>query len=225
MTLTLLLKDEFRHLARNRPVVIMLSLLPVLMAAVGSMGVGGEGMPPLFFAAAMGSNIAGMVCGALVAASLIGELQQGTPVLFAVRPVPRSHLLLARFLALVLLLTGAMALSLALSVGITLVFWPGTQDVFPVVRSGLAITVSAALLSGSFGVLVGVTANTLLSGILLFLFVGSNLNNGVSWLLQKLPEWTGWGAAATEGVVLLGVAALSAALLAISARVFSRRPL
>ena len=225
MALALLLKDELHHLLRTRAVVITLVLLPPLLVCFACFGPGEGEMSPLFFAAAMGSNLAGVVCGAMVSTSLIGELQQGTPVLFAVRPLPRYYLLLARFFALVIALTITMAVTIGISGIISVWLWPKAQGISETVRSGLIITLTNAMLSGSIGVLVGVSVSTPLAGVLLIIFVGSNLCNLLMLPIQKLPGWTGWSAPVAECVVLAAIIILSWVLLAISARIFARKPL
>jgi|GEM_PF-2205735 len=224
MSLCLLLADELRHLFRSRLVVIVLLSLPAVLAA-GSLVQGSDEMSPLIFAAFMGSSLAGLVCGAMVSTSLIGELQQGAPVLFAIRPIPRAYLLLARFLATVLALLSAMALAMALGAALSAWLHPEAGDMLAMVRSGLALSLACALLQGSFGVLVGVTTSSMLGGVLLFLFVGMQLGNGTMLLYQELPHWTAWSPALRDGALVGGAILLSALLLAISARVFARRPL
>ena len=224
MSLFLLIADELRHLLRRRLVVIVLLSLPVVLAA-GSLVQGGDERSPLIFAAFMGSSLAGLVCGAMISTSLIGELQQGAPVLFAIRPIPRGYLLLARFLATVLALLSAMALAMA--VGAALSAWLRPEDVgmLAVVRSGLALSLACALLQGSFGVLVGVTTSSMLGGVLLFLFVGVQLGNGTMLLYQELPRWTAWSPLLRDGALVGGAVVLSALLLAIAASIFAKRPL
>lgn len=225
MSLILLLQDELKHLLRTRSVVLLLTLLPPLLVVAGISGVGGGGASPIFFASAMGASMASVVCGAMVTSSLIGELQLGTPVLFAVRPVPRFELLLARFLALVLVMGATMGATLGASAALSAWLWPEVPGVLLVVRSGLTVTVGCALLSASLGVLIGVSATSMLGGILLYIIVGINISNSVILAVQGGREWTGWTAGTCEGAVLLATIAISGALLAISAWVFSRKPL
>ena len=224
MSLALLLADELRHLLRSRLVLLILGALPLTMAA-GSFAQGETEMNPLIFAAFLGSSLAGMVCGAMVATSLIGELQQGMPVLFAIRPFPRWYLLAARFVALVLTLVGTMAVSLAVGVALSAWLHPEVGGLLYTFRSGLALSLACALLSGSFGVLVGVTTSSMLGGVMLFIFVGMQLSNGVMFLFDKLPAWTGFSPAERDASLVLGAIAVAALLMAISARLFARRPL
>jgi ABC-type transport system involved in multi-copper enzyme maturation permease subunit len=225
MNLMLLLQDELRHLLRTRSVVLMLSLLPPLLVIAGISGIGGGEMAPIFFTSAMGASLASVVCGAMVTSSLISELQLGTPVLFAVRPVPRFALLFARFLALVLVITAALGATLAVSAGLSAWLWPEVPGVLLAVRSGFVVIVGCAILSASLGVLIGVSASSMLGGILLYFILGINISNMVIIAVQEGREWTGWPAGACEGAVLLAAAGISGLLLAISARIFSRRPL
>lgn len=225
MNLALFLRDELRHLLRTRSVVLVLTLFPPLLIVAGCSGIGGGELAPIFFTSAMGASLAGVVCGAMVTSSLISEIQMGTPVLFAVRPVPRFTLLFARFLALVLVITAIMGVTLGASAALSAWLWPEVPGVLLVVRSALAVTVGCAFLSASLGVLIGVSATSMLGGILLYIFVGTNLSNLAIFAVQEGRKWTGWSAGACEGAVLLTSAGLSCALLAVSARIFSKRPL
>ena len=224
MTLVILLVDELRHYLRSRLVLIVLASLPFLTAA-GSLAQSGEDAHTLVFAAFMGASLAGMVCGAMVCTTLVAELQLGTPVLFAIRPLPRLHLLLARFLAMVATLCAAMAV--ALSVGAALSAWlhPEAAGVVSIFRAGLLLSFACAVLSGSFGVLVGVTVSSMLGAVLLFLLVAMQLSNAVIFVYEGLCRWTSCTAGLRDAYILAGAVLIASALMAISGRIFSRRPL
>jgi hypothetical protein len=185
----------------------------------------GEGGRALVFAAFMGSSLSGLVCGAMVCTSLIAELQTGAPVLFAVRPLPRAHLLLARFLAMVLVLSAAMALSLALGAGLSAWLHPEMGNALLVFRAGMLLCFACTVLCGGFGVLVGVTTSSMLGGVLLFLLVGVQLGNSVMFAYEGLCRWTGCTAGARDACILAGSLLTSAALLCFSVRAFERKQL
>lgn len=224
MSLRYLLADELRHLLRSRLVVIILAALPLVTAA-GSLAQTGDGSSTLVFAAFMGSSLAGLVCGALVCTSLIAELQSGAPVLFAVRPIPRFHLLLARFLAMVLTLCATMAAALAVGAALSAWLHPEIGNTLVVLRAGMLLCFACVMLSGSFGVLVGVTASSMLGGVLLFLLVGVQLGNSVMLAHDGLCRWTGCTSSLRDAFILAGSVVISVVLLLVSGRAFARKQL
>ena len=218
-----LLLDELRHLIRSRAVLVVLFSLPLLLG-VGAIQPGDRLANQLLFMVLMGSNLAGVVCGATVATSCVADLQQGTPVLFAVRPVPRWHLLLARFCAVVLLLAGTMALSLLLVAGGVKLLSPEFPALAAVTAKGLALIVANALLLGALGVLLGVTVSSPLTAVMLYLLLGTNLGNGVGYLiLEESGDASQFWL--RLGLTELGAMLLTGLLLWISARIFARKPL
>ncbi len=197
--LMLLLKDEARHLLRTRIALYGLALPLLSGAAVFH-------PDPKFiaFAAIMGANMGGLITGGLVATSLVSDLQAGTPVLFAVRPIPRAHPILARFLAVVLLLIGMQGASLLVSGLLAKAL--GVPLPMDLMINAFMLGAALAFLSGAVGLLTGVLASSSLAAILAVLFLGSNLNNGFAFGQQSLTEagWSGWGLQAlTLGAALV----------------------
>ncbi len=152
-------------------------------------------------------------------------MQQVTPVLLAVRTVPRFQLLLARLWAVVLLLAGTMTISLLLAVGGVKLVNPEFPALASVAAKGLALIFANALLQGALGVLLGVSVSSPLTAVILYLFLGSNLGNGVAFLMLE-----GFGDASRNlwlraGLTVVGAVLLTGMLLWISARIFARKPL
>ncbi|MCE1228718.1 MAG: hypothetical protein LWX11_04420 [Firmicutes bacterium] len=185
--LMLLVKDEMRHILRSRIAYYGLALPLISVAAIfhpdpalQSLGI------------AMGSNMGGLITGGLVATSLVSDLQNGIPVLFAVRPIPRNLPILARFLAVVTLLAGLQGLGLLTASAFSWLLGSPlpAENSLQYFSLGLSLT----LLSGSLGLVLGVFSSTTLAAVLGIFFLGSNLNNGLTlgqqWLLKH--GWHGW---------------------------------
>ena len=217
--LTLLLKDEMRHLLRTRVALygLALPLLGVLGAWIQSASL----MQMLLF---MGINLGGMITGCLVAVSLVTELQAGSPVLFAVRPIPRAWPPLARFLAMVLLLVSMQVVSLTLLAAIAPFAGEGIPHLGALVRNAFTLGTSLALLSGAMGFLSGVLAGSPLTAVLAVFFLSTNANNIFLFGHQKLAER--WHAGASlDAVTLLAAMLISGPMVAIAVRIYTRKAL
>lgn len=207
--LTLLFKDEVRHLLRTRIAIYGLALPLLSGAAVFH-------PDPKFmaFGIAMGSNLGGMITGGLVATSLVSDLQAGTSVLFAVRPIPRSFPILARFLAVVGLLIVMQGTSLLVAGGLAWIL--GSPLSLETAIQGFLLGSALALISGSVGLVLGVFSSSILAAVLGIFFLGSNINNCFVLGQQTLAErgWHGWplhvlvlGSALAFAIVLVTIAA------------------
>lgn len=217
--LMLLLKDEIRHLLRTR--VALYGLALPLLGVVGAWIQSASLLRMVLF---MGISLGTIITGCLVAVSLVTELQAGSPVLFAVRPIPRAWPPLARFLAVVLLLVGMQAVALTLLAGIAPFAGEGIPQLGAVVRNALTLGASLAILSGAMGFLSGVLAGSPLTAVLGMIFLSSNANNLVLFGHQKLAEC--WHAGASlDAVTLLASMLISGPMVAIAVRIYTRKAL
>ncbi len=196
MVFRLLLIDELRHLWRNRLMKYLLGLLP-LMTLIPLIGPREEWLSGIQVATVMMVQPAGLLTGALVTASLISDLAQGVPVLYAVRPCPRGYFLLARATAMALLLVGAVSLAMALAFGVMTSLEVGAGEVFKLLGGLWLRSLSGVVMATSCGILMGVLIENLPSGLFAFVFVGNALmlcSMILSEQWQKLfPSLQAWG--------------------------------
>ncbi|MDW5562076.1 MAG: ABC transporter permease subunit [Methanomassiliicoccus sp.] len=171
------------------------------------------GMPLGAFTAMVVSSAAGLLASTTLSVSIINERSQGAFDLFLVRPVRRSHLLLAKYVAVLACVLVAAALALVLANGYDWVS-SGAVDLgalyepFMVTLAMASITCAAAVLFGSL-------VRTVLVGVILTIYGGNQLS--ALAVLPALQEM-----APLEITVAISLIA-SAVILGIAAIIFSRK--
>jgi len=171
------------------------------------------GMPLGAFTAVMISSMAGLLASTTLSVNIINERTQGVYDLFLVRPVKRSHLLLAKYIAVVACVVAAAVLALLLANGYD---WldRGTVDA-AALGQALMVTITMACVSCAVAVLVGSLLRSVLVGVILTLYAGNQLSAVI--VLSSLQNVMSTEAATAIG---LGIAAI---VLCLAAVVFGRR--
>lgn len=218
----LMVRDEWMHLRRNRLLKVVLALLvllmPVTLLASGTLA------PQLVpVTVIMLVHLSAVITGAMIVTSLIADVQQGIPVLYAVRPIPRAYFPLARAVGQASALLAATGLGLAglFLVNAGLVKAPLAWG--PILRGLGLLRVPGVLLAVACGTLVGVASRGLAAGVAGFLFLANLLAILMPILAERLVRWTGCSPARTE-LVQAGVIVLATVLLLASAfRIYARR--
>ncbi len=117
LSLGLLIKDEMNGFYRSKVMAILFVGLPLLAVLLYFLSPDLGSMPLGAFTAMLVSSVAGLLASTTLAVSIINERSQGAFDLFLVRPVKRSHLLLAKYLAVVACVVMAAVLALVLANG------------------------------------------------------------------------------------------------------------
>lgn len=137
------------------------------------------------------SGIGGTLASIMISVHLIHERSQHVYELFLVRPVPRRDILWAKFLAVFVCVAMASVVSLAFGVIFDLVFHGDSSSTLTArPLESLISGLSTIAVACSAGVLIGVLARTVLLGIVLIVFVSSNISALVVMLpaMLKLPN-------------------------------------
>lgn len=220
--LTLMILDELAHLRRSPLIQGVLAAITLLVPS--SLLASKEHVQALSNLAIAGTvHLAALITGSVVAASLIADLQQGIPILFAVRPLPRAHFLLARGAGMAAVLIGALGLGVAglLLLNDTLVKAP--LDPAAILQSLLLARLPGVLLAMACGVLVGALTTAIPSGLALFMFLANALLIALQVGTAKVGGWAGWGPAMRDRFLAVLTTTVAAALVLWASRLFSRR--
>jgi ABC-2 type transport system permease protein len=137
------------------------------------------------------SGIGGTLASIMISVHLIHEKSQHVYELFLVRPVPRRDILWAKFLAVFSCVTIASAVSLAFGAILDLIFNSNSVNALMTrLLESLILGFSTIAVACSAGVVIGVIARTVLLGIVLIVFVSSNISALVAMLpaMLKLPN-------------------------------------
>ncbi len=214
MILGRLFKDELTGFYRSSVMVVLWVGLPVLGVFLYLLNPQTE--PELPFSvlfASVVSGLGGTLASIMISVHLIHEKNQRVYELFLVRPVPRRDILLAKFLAVFACVAVASVVSLALGVTLDLVFHGRlSQAVTGNSLQSLLSGLSTIAVACAAGVLIGVCARTVLLGIVLIVFVSSNVSALVALLPAMLRLPNPFAYSLLIGTVL-AVAGMTAAVL------------
>lgn len=206
MSLGLLLKDEVSGFYRSKVMIALLIGMPVIAILMYLLSPDLGGMPLGAFTAVTISSMAGLLASTTLSVSIINDRTQGVYDLFLVRPVKRSHLLLARYIAVVACVILAAVLAL---VAANAYDWSARG----VVDAGglwepMLVVLTMACVSCAVAVLVGTLVRSVLLGVILTIYGGNQLSAVI--VLTSLESLVSTEAAALIGLALSAVVLLSA---------------
>lgn len=186
--------------------VIGMPLIAVLMYLL-SPDLGG--MPLGAFTAVTISSMAGLLASTTLAVSIINERTQGAYDLFLVRPVKRSHLLLAKYLAVV----GCVVLAAVLAIVIANAYDWSVNGIVDIDGLGqpVLVVITMACVSCAVAVLVGTLVRTVLVGVILTIYGGNQLSAVI--VLTSLENVLSTEASAAIGLALAAVVLVAALVL------------
>lgn len=220
--LLLMIQDEMVGFRRNRLIQVGLAFI-ALMVPVALLAPREHVQMAVQADLAWTVHLAALITGSVIVASLIADLQQGVPILFVVRPVPRAYVLLARGAAMAALLV------LALAVGLGILFlldaaWVKVQLDAQAILAGLLLArIPGILVALACGLLIGVRSASMASGMVGFMLLANNLILALVFLSAKITGWAGLSPAAGD-LVYAGLSLLSTILmLLVALRAFARR--
>jgi len=213
MSLNLLFRDEVNGFFRSNVMLVLLIGMPLLAIVMYILTPDLEGMPLGPFTAVLLSSLAGLLASTTLAVSVVNERTQGVYDLFLVRPVKRSHLLLAKYLAVVTCVVLAAILAILLA---NVYDWSahGAFDLGGLVQPILTV-VTMACVSCAVAVLVGTLVSSVLVGVIITIYAGNQLSAAI--VLTSL-----FSAMSFELSALIGIA-ISAAVLGVALILFRRR--
>lgn len=187
MSLTLLIKDEFKGFYKSAIMIVLWIGLPLTSLLIyfitpSMPDLGGFPLFSLLFATIMVS-MGGTLASIMLAVYIVHEKTKNVYELFLIRPIRRSDILISKFIAVFLCIL--LAVILSLSLGLALDYYSSgqfTSLMFQTALESLIITAAAMSVSCAVGILVGMLSSSVLVAVLLIVFVANNIVTLVIYL-------------------------------------------
>jgi ABC-2 type transport system permease protein len=175
--LELLFRDELKGFYRSKVMLTLWVGLPVLTLLIYYASPTNQGLSLASFTALIIGSIGGVLAAAMLVSSIISEKDRHVFDLFIIRPVKRSDIVLSKFLATYVCVTAAAVIALVFGAVFDLVQRGSVQaDVLTVSVNALIMAASMTAISCSAGVLIGFSANSMLTGIILVIYGANQLS-------------------------------------------------
>jgi ABC-2 type transport system permease protein len=178
VSLRLLFVDELRGYAKSKVMIVLWIGLPLLSFLIQFINPGElEGMPISFLVSLVVSSIGGTLSAIMLSTSIVSEKNRHVYELFLIRPVKRSSLILAKFLAVYLCLVVAVAISL--SVGLIVDGFTNklSENFLSITFEYLIMSFSSMAITCSIGILFGVVVSSVPVAAILSVYLGSQLSS------------------------------------------------
>ena len=178
MSLRLLFFDELRGYVKSKVMIVLWIGLPLLALLIQFINPGDyEGMPVSFLVSLVVSSIGGTLSAIMLSTSIVSEKNRHVYELFLIRPVRRSSLILAKYLAVYLCLV--IAVSISLSVGLILDSIRGdlVDNFLKITIESLIVGVSSMSITCSIGIFFGVLVSSVPVAAILSVYLGSQLSS------------------------------------------------
>jgi len=177
MSLRLLFLDELRGYAKSKVMIVLWFGLPLLSFLLQFIDPGQlEGMPISFLVSLVVSSIGGTLSAIMLSTSIVSEKNRHVYELFLIRPVRRSSLILAKYLAVYLCLV--IAVSISLIVGLIIDAFTGDliKNYLDITFESLIIGISSMSITCSIGIFFGVLVSSVPVAAILSVYLGSQLS-------------------------------------------------
>jgi ABC-2 type transport system permease protein len=189
----LLVKDELIGFAKSKVMLVLWVVLPALALAGYFLlprvikQSAGANMSAVAFMGFIESSIAGTIAALMVAVDIVSEKNRKVYELYVIRPIPRSAIVLSKFIAVFACVVVACIVSFLLGIVVDAVrgHMLDAAAAYDVLKTLISLTGVVAL-SAAVGVFFGVTSRTILVAVLLILYVGQNLV-----IVPMLPMYLG----------------------------------
>jgi ABC-2 type transport system permease protein len=168
MNFFLLFRDELTGFYKSNVMLILWLGLPLLAILSFLFFPANDELPMSFIASSIISGIGGFLAALMLAVHIIHEKSRHVYELFLIRPVKRSHIILAKFFAVFLCV--ALASILAISLGFTidhLFLNRFSAQLFKNTIESVIISLSIIAIECAAGALVGVLASSVIFGVIL----------------------------------------------------------
>jgi ABC-2 type transport system permease protein len=218
MSLLLLFIDELRGFYKSMVMIFLwigLPLISILFHFIPSST--GQSIPFTVISTIVVSSLAGTLASVMLAVSIVNEKNRHVYELFLIRPVKRRNIIIAKFLSVYVCIVVASFLAIVL--GMTadyLTLGMLSETAMKSTVQSLSTSLSMMAVSSAAGVLIGVTAPSVLVGAILVIYGGNQIS-----VIPLLPSILN-----VNNPVLFTTclgAAMSTALLALAIFLFNRR--
>jgi ABC-2 type transport system permease protein len=212
MSLILLFMDEWKGYAKSKVMIVLWFGMPILSFLLQFIDpTQMEGMPISLLVSIVVTSIGGTLSAIMLSTSIVSEKNRHVYELFLIRPVRRSSLILAKFIAVYSCLIIAILISLSIGLiidgitgNLTGIEWEGTINSLIVGLSSMAITCS-------IGIFFGVLVSSVPVAAILSVYLGSQLSTLIilpTILIEGLnPQLLAFtlGITLTTGIMILNL--------------------
>ncbi|MFX1390318.1 MAG: ABC transporter permease [Promethearchaeota archaeon] len=177
MSLLLLFFDELKGYAKSKVMIVLWFGLPLLSFLIQFINPAElEGFPISFLVSIVVSSIGGTLSAIMLSTSIVNERNRHVYELFLIRPVRRSSLILAKYLAVYLCLIIAVLLSLTIGILIDTFRGNLTDTYLDPTFESLIIAMSSMSITCSIGIFFGVIVPSVPVAAILSVYLGSQLS-------------------------------------------------
>jgi len=189
MNLDMLFIDEIKGYYRSRVMAVLLIGLPVITIIMHSIQPETEGISFLYIAGLLVASVGGLIGCVTLATSISTELDNHVYDLFLIRPVRRTNLLLAKFIAVIVCVIIAVCFSFLVGyvLDFALVGAPAEVTIQDSLNS-LSTNIAAIFVACSLGVLIGVANKSVAVSAIIGIYAGGQLSGIIALAPILLPS-------------------------------------
>lgn len=177
MSLLLLFIDELKGYVKSKVMIVLWFGLPLLSFLIQFINPNElEGMPISFLVSLVVSSIGGTLSAIMLSTSIVSEKNRHVYELFLIRPVRRSSLILAKYLAVYLCLVIAVSISLVIGLIIDSITGDLIENYLDITFESLIIGISSMSITCSIGIFFGVVISSVPVAAILSVYLGSQLS-------------------------------------------------
>lgn len=174
----LLFLDELRGYAKSKVMIVLWFGLPLLSFLIHFLNpTSTEGVPISYLVGLVVSSIGGTLSGIMLSTSIVSEKNRHVYELFLIRPVRRSSLLLAKFLAVYLCLVIAVIIAIIFGLIIDEFTDGSSEYLLKKTFESLIISLSSMATTCSIGILFGVLVSSVPVAAILSVYLGSQFSS------------------------------------------------
>jgi ABC-2 type transport system permease protein len=177
LSLILLFLDELKGFAKSKVMLVLWFGLPFLSFLMHFIQPDTEGLSISLLVALLISSIGGTLSAVMLSTSIVSEKNRHVYDLYLIRPVKRSSLLLAKFLAVYVCLIIAVAISLIVGLIIDGITIGIPENFFGDIFDSLITSLSSMATTCSIGILFGVILSSVPVAAILSVYLGSQLSS------------------------------------------------
>ena len=183
MSLSLLIKDEFKGFYKSKVMLVLWIGMPLISLLIHYLQPDTEGIPISIFVGLMVSSLSGTLASVMLSTTIVSEKDRHVYDLFLIRPVKRWNLMFAKLIAVYLCLMIAIFLSVLVGIVLDLINTDiPIETLLDGIWNSLAISLSAMAISCSLSILIGVLVNSTMVAVILAIYLGNQLS-----LIAVLP--------------------------------------
>ena len=178
MSLRLLFFDELRGYAKSKIMIVLWLGLPLLAFLIQFINPSElEGMPVSFLVSLVVSSIGGTLSSIMLSTSIVSEKNRHVYELFLIRPVKRSSIIVAKYLAVYSCLVIAVSISLIVGLIIDSITGELAESFLNITFESLFIGISSMSITCSIGIFFGVLVSSVPAAAILSVYLGSQLSS------------------------------------------------